>query len=303
MKLSNWLYKQPLKFAGLTFILSTIATFFYGGFFILRGIPMNPMPLMILIFTIFILCIINLIKKLPNSNLDQQSFIAIHNAQTILYFIGIFLTSVIFIKHAEQNIMNILLQSQPTFLSFFYLSLLTLFFLYLFGLYIANLYAKFRRIRSFGIPTYKIILSMPFGFSALWTPSYILSNTTDTKSTKKINPKWYKKFNNWILSNKTNCIISFILITIFSELIFNFNKMLLTLTFALIFGIWALQVGIKKFTKNINGAYTNMAIISNIILIIVISIFSLSSPTPTITPDTEITITETIQTTPGLSNE
>lgn len=292
MKLSNWLFKQPLKFAALTFAFSMVVVFFYGGFFILRNESIRTIPLMIIIFITAILCGIKMIKSLPKTNLAQQTFTAIHNAQTILYSLGIFLSSVVFIGHIQQTLLKLLYsQEKSTLTTFIILSLLTIFFLYLFGLYTANIYAKFRRIRSFDIPAYKIILSMPFGFSALWAPGYILPDDNKTSSTEITAPKWYKNFNKKILSSKTNCILSFILISIGTGIFFNFGLTLLTIIFALFFGTWALQVGAKKFIKTINGTYTNIMIAINIILIILLFVFS--AQTPMIAPDIQVNITET----------
>ena len=84
-------------------------------------------------------------------------------------------------------------------------------------------------------------------------------------------------------------------------MLFNFNKTLLTLMYSLIFGIWLVQIGVKKFTKQINNAYANMAIISNILLIIILLTIKIS--TPTIAPDVHVNIIETTQINTGLTNE
>ena len=94
-------------------------------------------------------------------------------------------------------------------------------------------------------------------------------------------------------------IISFILISICLDLFFNFNSTLLLTTFALVFGIWALQIGAQKFTEKITGAYTNFAIIANIVLLVA-TIFIFSQGTNSVAPDTQITITETTTVSQGL---
>ena len=43
---------------------------------------------------------------------------------------------------------------------------------------------------------------------------------------------------------------------------------LITFAFATIFGLWLLQIGVKKFEKNISGSYMHMAIGFNIAMII-----------------------------------
>ena len=144
-----------------------------------------------------------------------------------------------------------------------------------------------------GIPTWKIILSVPFGFSALWTPGYILeANTTKTPG-QQISCSWYTRLQNWILSNQTNINISYIVVIFISSLFFGSYSALLTFCLAIIFGIWAIQVGAKKFIKNIGGTYATTAIIINIALITVFTCFSLFvSPTSEITTTGATTLTQ-----------
>lgn len=302
LRLSDWLFWRPLKFSASIFILTTIATFLYTGFFVLLGTNISLIPLILIMTCIFIYCTAKLIKKLPQSDMNQTSFIAIHNAQTILYCIYLLISYTILINYIQSSINNLLfLQHAPTLFTSVLLTFFMLFFLSMLGLLISNLYAKYRRIRAIGIPTHKIILSIPFGFSALWLAGYILPEKDNKKQIKNIKTKWYQNFTSWIVSNQTNTILSFILITICSGLLFNFNKTLITLMYSLIFGIWLIQIGVKKFTKQINNAYANMAIISNILLIIILLTIKIS--TPTIAPDVHVNIIETTQINTGLTNE
>lgn len=302
LRLSDWLFWRPLKFSGLTFALTTIAMFLYTIFLTSLGVTISPLPLILIVLCVCIYCTTKLIKKLPQTNMNQVSFIAIHNAQTILYCIYLIISYTILINYTQTNINNLLYsQSAPTPLTSISLILLTLFFLSMFGLLISNIYAKFRRIRAMGIPAYKIILSMPFGFSALWLSGYILPEKDNKKHTENIKTKWYQNFTKWIISNQANTVLSFILITICSGLLFNFNKTLITILFCLIFGIWVFQIGAKKFTKQISKGYTNMAIISNILLITTLLAIYISAPR--IAPDVQINIIETTQTNTGLANE
>lgn len=298
--LSTWTLWQPLKFSCLFFGLTCILMFLYSIFCAVFGTLLSPIMLTIITSFSFIFCLYKLIKKLPKHNMDRTSFIMIHNAQTILYFTGTILSAFVFFEYASQNINNILFaQSNISIISLIFLTIFSIFLLTLIGLRISNIYAKFRRIRSFKIPTYKIFLTMPFGFSALWIPGYILAPTNQEKTNTKTQLKWYKKFTKWATSTLSNCIISFILISICLDLFFNFNSTLLLTTFALVFGIWALQIGAQKFTEKITGAYTNFAIIANIVLLVA-TIFIFSQATNSVAPDTQITITETITVSQGL---
>jgi hypothetical protein len=135
-------------------------------------------------------------------------------------------------------------------------------------------------MQRFNIPTWKIILSIPFGFSALWVPGYLLNTKQIKNPSQKINSKWYNRVINWTTSNQLNTISMFVFITIISSFFAGLNAMLLTFIFALIFGIWVLQIGAKTFEKNIAKKYSSVAIITNIALIIIFSCFYIFAPQP-----------------------
>ena len=113
---------------------------------------------------------------------------------------------------------------------------------------------------------------MPFGFSALWTPGYIL-NTNDKTNSISVKSNWYKKITDKIITHQPVLIAVFSVITMLSGFIYGLNSTLLTFTLALIFGIWTLNTGTKKFLNNIGGKYANWATIINIVLIITFSLF------------------------------
>ena len=98
IKLSRWVFWQPLKFSALLFLTVSILTFLYSGFFALRGTSAPMIPFAILLIFVLIYCIARLIKKLPSSEMDRTSFIAIHNAQKTVYFFCILLSSIFFIR-------------------------------------------------------------------------------------------------------------------------------------------------------------------------------------------------------------
>ena len=95
IKLSKWVFWQQLKFSALLFLTVNILTFLYSGFFALRGTSAPMTPFAILLIFVLIYCIARLIKKLPSSEMDRTSFIAIHNAQKTVYFFCILLSSIL----------------------------------------------------------------------------------------------------------------------------------------------------------------------------------------------------------------
>lgn len=292
-KISNWLIWQPLKFAGTLFVTSCIIIFLYSALCTIFQKPISIPTAIALSALVFIYCTVKLIQRLPKHKMDRTSFVMIQNAQTILYFVGTLLSLVLFINYGQEYITETLYaQHRTTLWSYAFLILLSTIALSIIGLKISNLYAKFLRIRSLGIPTYKIFLTMPFGFSALWIPGYILPSASKEQQSYTTKIKWYNKFTKWTVRNLGNCITAFILICICPGLFTNLNATLLQIMLALIFGIWAMQIGAKKFTTKINGGYTTFAIIANIILLIgTIFIFTLGATHSA--PDVEINITET----------
>lgn len=293
-KFSTWTLWSPLKFAVLSFCVLISTAFFYS---LIAGTIYNPSnipqtPLWILLTIGFICSIAFQFKTLPRDKMDRASFIAIHNTQTIILS-GLFLISAYLITRYAQQIMFSLMIMETRISATFLIALgaSLLFYLYLIGLLIANICAKVRRIREFDIPTWKIVCSMPFGFSALWTPGYILDANASKSQTYAPKSELLNRINNRIISTTTSTIATFIAITLLSGFFFGFNSVLLTFSLTLIFGIWAIQVGTKKFIKNMPEKYSTSVVIFNIaLLIITIVFFSLA---PATTPDAQITISDT----------
>lgn len=294
-KLSTWTLWSPLKFATIAlglmltsaFIYILISNAVYGPNFIPRT------PLLIITIITLIGAIAIQIYNLPRETMDRKSFLLTHNIQTIILSILFLDSSYMIARHAQQIIFNLLIMETHTS-SIFIITLLAsaLFYLYLMGILVANTYAKYRRIRAMGIPAWKIIFSIPFGFSALWVPGYILDYTNTKNATVQSTSKTLTSITNRIYSSTTNTIATFIFITLVSGFVFGFNSVLLTFTLTLIFGIWALQIGTKNFTKNTSGKYATFAVIFNIVLITVILAFHIFVPTTTQNVQIHISDTE-----------
>ena len=274
-KLSTWLLWAPLKFALITFaaisMMGILYSIIYGAIF-----PQNPIPqrpILGLSAIALVLSILYMIKKLPHKKMDHNSFVAIHNAQITITSLAFIISSYLIIYSIDKIMFKLMLMNTQSTLTFVLTTaLITIFLLYIFGLLIANIFAKFCRIQVFNISTWKIFMCMPFTFSALWIPGYILQSQKKESASININTKWYKRINEIILSHPAYTISAFIIVTLLSGFLFGLNAILLTFILSLIFGIWALQIGTKKFIKNLNGKYTTIAIIINIILITITSI-------------------------------
>lgn len=291
-RLSTWTFWSPLKFALISFGTMIVVAFIFSLIFNPTQISRTSVltiTTLSLIFGAFVQ-----VRTLPKTNLDQSSFITIHNSQTLILTSAFLLSSFFVIKYAQQILFNLLmLETQIS--SGFLLALIAglIFYLFLIGLLIANAYAKFRKIRAFNIPTWKIILCVPFGFSALWTPGYILNTPTQNASSIIPTTPTYKKIHDWIIARPTHTITSYIFITLISGFFFGFGTTLLTFSLALIFGLWVIQSGQKKFIKNIDKKYSTATMIFN--LTILISTILYITLIPATSQNVQITISDTYE--------
>ena len=130
-----------------------------------------------------------------------------------------------------------------------------------------SLWACFLRARTLNIPLWKIICSIPFGFTMLWLPGYFLPNKTDKNHIVKTDSKWIKNLTNWTFLRPTNAGFLFAILVIFTSTFNGITRTMLTISALLIFAIWAMQVGTKKFEKSISGAYSTTAVIVNIAIL------------------------------------
>lgn len=300
--ITTWLLWTPLKFAFLSFISIFTISFLYTWISeqIVFDKYTNTAPILTLITISIICCIYYVIKKIPKITMDQKSFVAIHNAQTILSFLLFTMSGYLLFTNQQYLIYSITTgtTSEPgTILTL--MTLFSIFLLYTLGLTLINLYVKFKRIQELKIPTWKIICSIPFGFSALWLPGYLTQTNKSHTPGQQIKSKWYNRINTWITSNRANTIATFIFITALSGFYIGFSTTLLTFSIALIYGIWTLKIGAKKISDRIPGAYSTTAVIINITLIIVLSMAYIFMPQ---SQNIEITINETTtQTTQGIA--
>ncbi len=274
-ELSKWLFWTPLKFAIVSFLLGTLAvglvSYVLGYILTIQG---TQIVLETLVVVAFIYSLVYLYKKLPQTKMTQRAFIELHNSQTILSSALLLITGILLIRYHLSLITKLITLNQThAFLSLLIISLILIFVLYIMGVLFANFYAKVHRIKMMNIPTWKIILSIPFGFTALWVPGYILPDSSKKSNDGIAQSDWQKSITNWIIKNSKNTAIAFIIITL-CTLYIGTKPVLLTFIFALICGIWALQAGIKKFTKNISTRYSTFAVIINIVMII--TMFALS---------------------------
>ena len=275
-KLSKWLLMAPLKFAFLNCAITTAIFLIIGLFSPNQDIAYHLMTTGFITSSIVSATLI--FKGIGKDNLSQQDFISIHNFQTIISTAVFIISSFLITGYITRFLMH----SQTS--AIITIVLLLAIALYQLGLALCNIYAKFRRIRAFNVPTWKIIFSMPFGFSSLWTAGYLI----DTKDKDTINTPSITKC---ILAKKSNIILSFIFITTVSGFFFGLYYILLTFIYAIGIGLWTLYRGKKDLVQNMPTRFSTIAIIANISIIIILSLTATLAPKAM--PDAQITISDT----------
>ena len=298
--LTTWLLKLPFKFAIISLALILLLSFLYpfiGNFFHPESQTLPVGSLFALIAASILASIYFAIRKAPKIKMDTPSFITIHTAQVLLMFL-LFSVSTYLLLSNQQNLLFrlMLMESKISGATSILILLLSVYFLYMLGLEIFNIYVKVRCMQRFNIPAWKIILSIPFGFSALWVPGY-LSNATNTKKPSQgIKSKWYTKLIKWTTKTQLNTISMFVFITVLSSFFAGLNAALLTFSFALLFGIWTLQTGTKQFEKNMAKKYSSVAVIVNIVLVVIFAYTYIFIPQTQSNVQINITETEVIST-------
>lgn len=265
LSLCSWLLLTPLKFALTAFLIIFLFMFIAN----LINPEISNSTMVLLVFSAIIVAAFLNLRKLPRENMDQNSFVALNNAQ-ILIGATLFITATIIIAATEKTIMAKIMWMNTNFNMVILLTIVfaALFILYLCGIFITNIYAKYMRCKEIGISSWKIVCSMPFGFSLLWLPGYLLQDKNKTNPAVISHTRWYSKVTKKITSNTTYTTIAFIIITAYSSFFYGFNISILTLASALIFAVWFRIAGLSNFRQHQNNKYAYVAIIINVITII-----------------------------------
>ena len=144
---------------------------------------------------------------------------------------------------------------------------LVLLSLYILGVTIMVFWACFLRARTMNIPLWKIICSIPFGFDMLWVPGYFIPAKQSKKTVVATNIKWISNLTNWTFARLSNAGFLFTALIIGTGIFNGLTTTLLSLSILLLFAIWIMQMGDKKFEKNIGNTYATTAVIINIVII------------------------------------
>ena len=268
--LASWFFKQPAKFALLSFcaMLGIMAAYsLIKAAFSTLTYSVSTVTGLLVISIVFSICM--LIKWLPNDNLDRRSFVAVDNGLTIIYFIAIILSTIFIATNQQLLIFYIFwLQNYSVILFLVAATAIALIYLYVLGLMIANLYSTYRRALGMGVPKWKAILSLPFTFSLFWLPGYLLPDAPKTKQVIEIKSKWYSAFTNWVVAKPINAVLVFLATLVISALLMDIYTPCMMVVAALVFAVWVWIVGGAKLRKSIGGAFASFVMGLNIALVI-----------------------------------
>ncbi len=267
--LKSWLLGTPVFFAITSFLFMVLITVLCG-FFLSSESDATFTTIGILISLSTLCSAILALRRQRTVELDRFCFVNIHNAQSLIIIVASILSFVIAIYMTPIKfwLFSLLQTHSGAIISIILAVMLVLISLYITGVALCNFWAKFCRAIDLKIPVWKIILSVPFGFTMTWLPGYFIPEKTPKKPTMSTGFKWYHKLTSWVLSSTRNTGIMFTILVILSSFATGFASALLTFSFALLFAIWAMQTDVKKFEKNIGNTYASTAVIINITMIL-----------------------------------
>lgn len=267
--LVQWLFNRPIKFALTMLGLSILGVCFYTAimsYFSAGQVPVWPTTILMAIFVI--LCIWRMIKRLPNSDIDKRSFIAINNAIICITLVLL----VIYALLASKIMLPMIILLNSPFISIWTalyalagLLLMAVISLYTLGVVIEILYSTYLRARAMGVPKWKAIFSMPF--SMLWLAGYLLPDTQPKTAAIATRAAWYDKLSKYIAEKPTANITVCLILLASVCLFYGIHIWLYILVPLVVYAIWRIVAGAQSMRKNVGGKFATAAVILNILLL------------------------------------
>ena len=265
--LKQWLVRAPIFFAITSFLCAIVLSVLGGLLLPKTESTLNIIGTLMLGTTI--LSAIMAIRKIPTPKMDRTGIVTIFNTKMII----LTLTSIVSLIAAlnlvpiQFGLLNIMHTPLGIVGGFILAVFLVLISLYILGITIMGLWACFLRARTMNIPLWKIICSIPFGFDMIWLPGYFIPNKQDKNPTVTTKTKWISKLTNWTLARQSNTVFLFTTLIIFTGIFNGMTNTLLSISMLLMFGLWIMQIGAKKFEKSIGGTYATTAVVINIAIL------------------------------------
>ena len=293
--LTSWLLAKPALFSLVCFGFSALLTVLYGlaNTYIFNNPGFSQVGLLTILFTSFVLTVILFLVRAPRDFFDRRSFVALSNAQNIITYIIFIVSSILIVANAKFLILYLLWLGGHNPLLFILLTVVaSWFYLYLAGIMVMNVYVKYMRCRAMGIPRWKIICSMPFGFAMLWSAGYLLPDSSQHSMTLPLNATWYKKFTNWAIKTPAAAFSVLFILILMSGFLFGFDISGISLCMILLMSTWSMIVGLNKTKQQVGTKFSSVAVIINLIIIaVVLGLFILAIGQ---TPDIAMTINNSV---------
>ena len=268
--LKQWLVRAPIFFAISSFLCAVILALLGGLLLPKSEYTLDIIGILMLGTTI--LSAIMAIRKTPTTKMDRTGIVTIFNTKMIILTLTSIISLIIALNLApiQFQLFNMMRNTGGAIFGFIFAVCLVLVSLYVLGIVIMGLWACFLRARTMNIPLWKIICSIPFGFDMLWLPGYFIPNKAEKKPVVTTQTKWIVKLTNWTLERQSNTVFLFVSLIICTGIFNGTTNTLLSISMLLMFGIWIMQMGAKKFEKSIGGAYATTAVIINLAILIYI---------------------------------
>ncbi len=265
--LKQWLVSTPIFFALTSFLFAVTLS-------VLAGLlmPKSETTLSIIGTAMIVTTIISgilAIRRIPTHKMDRAGIVTIFNIKMIILVLMSVISLIMAFNLVPLQMWLLTLMQNPTgiIIGFLLAVCLVLLSLYILGVTIMGFWACFLRARTMKIPLWKIIFSIPFGFDMLWVPGYFIPAKQSKKPVVATNIKWISNLTNWTFARLSNAGFLFVALIIGTGIFNGLTTTLLSLSILLLFAIWIMQMGDKKFEKNIGNTYATTAVIINIVMI------------------------------------
>lgn len=273
-RMTDWLVRGPAKFAATLLGLSVLVGLIYA--IVAQIIAPNADPVggavsMMLIMVIpGAYCMYRMIKKLPGTTLDRESYVGLINAvtATLAIMLGVYIILIATI------LMPLMMGGRPTTTAaaifvMFGLILMALVTLYITGLTITNLYAIYLRARHLGVSRWKAIFSLPF--SLFWIAGYVIDDAKKNEPVIEFRSNWYERMTHAIVTRPGLTWLCVGLLLGASSFFFGASYLPVTLALVVIFAGWTAVAGVSRTRKNIGGRFATVAVVINILILITIA--------------------------------
>jgi hypothetical protein len=284
-QITNWLFRAPLKYTGLTAVLIAVLALIVN-FVASPTSTAAPALTAIALVAICVFSIYKILRWTPDEQIDHKSFTMLNIGQALVGVLLVLTLGMLGIR--MQNVMSMNASMLMAIVG-------VLILVFLFGTWMLQLKSIFCRARALGVPKWKLWLSIPFGIWLFWYPGFLAYDAKKNQDAISAKSNWMNNIGNWIVARPRNTALAFLCLVVF-HMILMAGDTIGTLSLLLVsLGFMALIMLCKKVRENIGGIFANVIMILNIVLIVGILFAAFSAPKSTPIMQEQIEITEVSQ--------